>query len=94
MKDKKNWLNTKQVILKKVIKPCRLCGFCPYGQLVEEFPVKIETDKISCEVFGHDCPAFYHSEPFTEAIFKPKGNGAKKVTKKEFEEMFNEFDGL
>jgi hypothetical protein len=33
------WINNEQVIWKDMIKPCRLCGYCPYGQLVEEFPI-------------------------------------------------------
>ena len=35
------WLNNKIIIHKPkdVEKPCHLCGYCPYGQLVEEFPI-------------------------------------------------------
>ena len=58
------WLNNKIVKWKHAVKPCRCSGFCPYGQLVEEFPLT-ET-KRSCEVFGHDCPVFYHAEIFGE----------------------------
>ncbi|HAW59064.1 MAG TPA: hypothetical protein DCX03_08655 [Bacteroidales bacterium] len=34
------WLNTKRRIWKagKIERPCHACGYCPYGQLVEEFP--------------------------------------------------------
>jgi len=34
------WLNTKHRIWKAGIikRPCHMCGYCPYGQLVEEFP--------------------------------------------------------
>jgi hypothetical protein len=41
-------------------KPCYSCGYCPYGVLVENFPLR--RDSISCEIFGHDCPAFYLAE--------------------------------
>ena len=43
-------------------KPCNKLGFCPYGQLVEEYPLKEKVDKVSCDVFGHDCPVFYMAE--------------------------------
>lgn len=77
------WLNNTKRIHKlgEVEKPCYKCGFCPYGQLVEEFPLhpehkgkdlnklaekgKLDTG-YSCKVFGHDCPVYYHAEGFTE----------------------------
>ena len=59
------WLNNKKIINKKITKPCKLCGYCPYGQLVEEFPLK-QINKYSCKVFRHDCPVFYHAEQITE----------------------------
>ena len=51
----------------KIEKPCHSCGYCPYGQLVEAFHIEAGpyTD-LSCRVFGHDCPAFYCSEPLSE----------------------------
>ncbi len=33
------WINNEVPIWKDVIKPCKLCCFCPYGQLVEEYPL-------------------------------------------------------
>jgi hypothetical protein len=33
------WVNNTYVRFKNAIKPCKLCGFCPYGQLVEDFPL-------------------------------------------------------
>jgi hypothetical protein len=33
------WVNNEQVVFKNVIKPCKFCGFCPYGTLVEDFPL-------------------------------------------------------
>lgn len=33
------WVNNEHIIFEHAIKPCKFCGFCPYGQLVEEFPV-------------------------------------------------------
>ena len=64
---KTEWLNNKKIIHKNITKPCHSCGFCPYGQLVEEFKIrKVRSKKYSCKVFGHDCPAFYHSEMIRE----------------------------
>ncbi len=77
------WLNNKKVILNKVIKPCILCGYCPYGKLIEDFPLKMKRNYRSCKVFGHECPVFYHAEPFMEET---------KVTKKQIKQMVNEFE--
>jgi hypothetical protein len=33
------WINNKVPLWKNIVKPCKLCGFCPYGQLVEEYPL-------------------------------------------------------
>ncbi len=61
------WLNTEFTLkenLKKE-KPCIKLGWCPYGQLVEAFPLK-DKSKFSCKLFGHDCPMFYHAEDVAE----------------------------
>ena len=47
-------------------KPCRVCGFCPYGTLVEDMPIYENKRASSCGVFGHECPAFVYSEPFVD----------------------------
>ena len=61
------WLNTQTIIAPEIEKPCHKLGWCPYGQLVEEFPLREERDEhFSCTVYGHDCPAFYHAEGFAE----------------------------
>lgn len=39
------WVNNELIVWKNAIKPCKLCGFCPYGQLVEEFPVPSPSKK-------------------------------------------------
>lgn len=63
------WLNTKKVIHPDLEKPCIKLGYCPYGQLVEEFPLRDEYTKLSCAFengaviqFGHDCPVHYQAE--------------------------------
>jgi len=52
--------------VKAVCKPCWEIKYCPYGPLVEEFPLKKISNEKSCRIFGHDCPVFYVAEPFTE----------------------------
>ncbi len=52
--------------VKAVCKPCWEIKYCPYGPLVEEFPLKEHPDERGCRIFGHDCPVFYVAEPFTE----------------------------
>ena len=51
-------------IEKQKEKPCAKLGFCPYGQLVESFP--LVHGEFSCRVFGHDCPVYYCAEPLSE----------------------------
>ena len=50
----------------EIEKPCKILRYCPYGPLVEDFPLKDKRDKISCNVFGHDCPVFTMNEPFVD----------------------------
>jgi len=52
--------------VKAVCKPCWEIKYCPYGPLVETFPLKNNRDERSCRIFGHDCPVFYVAEPLTE----------------------------
>jgi hypothetical protein len=52
--------------VKAVCKPCWEIKYCPYGPLVEEFPLREERDSRSCRIFGHDCPVFHVAEPITE----------------------------
>ena len=71
------WLNNKKRIhkIREVEKPCHKCGFCPYGQLVEEFPLYPEFDKPEFEGklndlgrqgklnTGYSCLTFGHDCP-------------------------------
>lgn len=52
--------------MKAVCKPCWELKYCPYGPLVEQFPLQKERDSRSCRIFGHDCPVFHVAEPITE----------------------------
>ncbi len=52
--------------VKAVCKPCWELKYCPYGPVVEDFPIKEKADEKSCRIFGHDCPVFFVSEPLTE----------------------------
>lgn len=70
-------LNTEEVINPNIEKPCIKLRYCPYGQLVEEFPLRSMDeypnqelgDKLSyltkngaLAQFGHDCPVHYCME--------------------------------
>lgn len=33
-----SWVNNEHIVFENAIKPCKFCGFCPYGSLVEYFP--------------------------------------------------------
>jgi hypothetical protein len=52
--------------VKAVCKPCWELKYCPYGPLVEQFPLPDPRDERSCLIFGHHYPVFYAAEPFTE----------------------------
>lgn len=56
--------NNTLVVWEDIIKPCKLCGYCPYGQLAEDFPLR--DSKESCQLHGHDCPVYYVAMPFME----------------------------
>jgi hypothetical protein len=65
---KSKWMNTTKLVkqnLKKK-KPCYKLGYCPYGSLVEEYPITKLRTKFSCKTFGHNCPMFYLAEEITE----------------------------
>jgi len=64
-----HWLNTTTVRHPELLKPCIMLLYCPYGELVEEFPLNSEHNPLSCThdngaiiQFGHDCPVHYHAE--------------------------------
>lgn len=68
-KMKGNWVNNTKPVWKaeQIPKPCKICGFCPYGPMVEMFPLhEPGHEKMSCDIFGHDCPAFYNAEMMSE----------------------------
>jgi len=62
--------------IKAVCKPCWEIKYCPYGVLIEDFPLHTDTSK-SCRIYGHDCPVFYVAEPFTET--KSLRNISRKI---------------
>jgi hypothetical protein len=49
-----------------VDKPCRKLGYCPYGALVEQFPLLGDRSFVTCSVFGHNCPVYTAAEPFQD----------------------------
>lgn len=52
----------------ELTKPCEILEYCPYGPLVEEFPLLDTPDDMSCRIFGHQCPVFYTAEGFVESM--------------------------
>jgi hypothetical protein len=62
MKENSEQQQNKVPIWKHAVKPCRMMAFCPYGELVEMFPLQKRRTKRSCKIFGHDCPVFYVAE--------------------------------
>jgi hypothetical protein len=69
------WINTTKPLKENStkIKPCKKCGYCPYGCIVEVFP--FTNKELSCPVFGHDCPMYYNGEnlsEFGEAMLKQR----------------------
>ncbi len=52
--------------VKAVCKPCWEIRYCPYGPLIEDFPLPDTDDDRGCRIFGHQCPVFHIAEPFTE----------------------------
>ena len=60
--EKVNW----NLRVKAVCKPCWELKYCPYGPIVEEFPLPEVDSHRSCRIFGHDCPVFTVAEPLTE----------------------------
>ena len=59
---KGDWSNEMYVREKDVPKPCLKLGYCPYGKLVDEFPLLLDRDVCSCPVFGNQCPVHYLAE--------------------------------
>lgn len=62
------WINTSKVLEsnRNKVKPCHKLGYCPYGAMVEMFPLEMKNSKMSCRVFGHDCPMYYNAEDLSE----------------------------
>lgn len=60
------WVNNKKIMNPKAKKPCHKTGTCPYGSLVEIYPIRARRGKYSCKTFGHDCPVFYLEENMAE----------------------------
>lgn len=66
MTDNLELINNKAPIWKNAVKPCKIMEFCPYGALVEMFPLQKPRNEMSCSEFGHDCPVFYLAEIFID----------------------------
>lgn len=54
---------------KHICKPCWELKYCPYGSLVENFPLETDESRDTeevCLIFGHYCPVFFINEPLSE----------------------------
>ena len=69
-KDILKWLNTETVKAPNVRKPCDKLRYCPYGPIVELYPIGMENSKLTCPLFGHDCPVHYTIERFDRRKFR------------------------
>ena len=60
--------NDKKPIVHNIEKPCNhdILYFCPYGSLGDKFQKRDGDFKYGCNIFPHDCPAFYHAEKIRE----------------------------
>ena len=77
MNEKENhWINTQTIICDDAVKPCHIYPCCPYGRFIELFP--LNHGKYSCEIFGHDCPIYYHIEGIME--WSQMGERSYKIT--------------
>jgi hypothetical protein len=82
------WINNQVPLWKHIIKPCKFCGFCPYGQLVEEYP----RPRISRSV------AVKHNEYLKKAIVdgvfdeENKKNGRPHLTRAKANESVKQFN--
>src|SRR5579864_3675797 len=59
----KEWVQLQEEFKKRskhVCKPCWELKYCPYGPLVEQFPLEDDRDERACRIFGHNCPVFWN----------------------------------
>lgn len=69
----------------KIDKPCYKLKYCPYGPLVEKFPLREEGDKMGCGVFGHQCPVFSVAEAFEDILdIEKREIKGQAITEKDF----------
>ncbi len=48
-------------------KPCLMLRYCPYGILVEDFPViEDQNQEFGCPMFGHICPVYQVAEKLSK----------------------------
>lgn len=85
---KGKWINNEVPMWEHVIKPCKLCGFCPYGQLVEEYPLPPMTRAEEIEwienIKKKQAEGAYDEEN--------KVNGLPLMTREEAQKHIDEFD--
>lgn len=82
------WINNEVPIWKNVIKPCKMLCFCPYGQLVEEYPLPPLT---RAYMVDHN---EYMKKALAEGVFdeENKKDGLPLMTRADAEQEIAEFD--
>lgn len=82
------WINNEVPLWRNVVKPCKLCGFCPYGQLVEEYPLPALTRAYMIE---HN---EYMKKALAEGVFdeENKKDGLPLMTRADAEEEIAAFN--
>jgi hypothetical protein len=85
---KGKWINNKVPLWKNIVKPCNFCGYCPYGQLVEEYPLPPMT---RAEMVDH---IEYMKKALSEGVFdeENKKDGVLLMTREDAESEIAEFD--
>ena len=70
-------LNVTHVCVSDIEKPCQKLGYCPYGALVEEYPLMHNKNTLACTPengaivrFGRNCPVHYLAEFINEEELK------------------------
>ena len=85
---KGKWINNEVPLWKNVVKPCNFCGYCPYGQLVEEYPLPPMT---RAEMVDHN---EYLKKALFEGVFdeENKKDGLPLMTREDAESEIGEFN--
>jgi hypothetical protein len=60
----------KRIPVTGLTRPCNILRYCPYGPLVEQFPLDNSSSDMYCKIFGHHCPVYYCAEMFDPELYE------------------------